>query len=134
MGHVLAVLSARAHARRGCAALVGAVALVLGAHASARADATPGGRLDRPLVTAPFLSDGLPLSGGAPRSFEVSSNRLSRLEHDGALLEIDPGALTEPRTISIQPLASGAVPRLDPGMTNVTGGAPAGYRFLPHMR
>ena len=86
------------------------------------------------LLAAPFLSDGFPLAGGRSRSFAVSPQRFARLANGGAVLEIDPGAVAAERAITIQPLAASQVPRLDAGMTNVTGGAPAGFRFLPHQR
>ncbi|MDH5206382.1 MAG: hypothetical protein OEW36_12040, partial [Hylemonella sp.] len=50
---------------------------------------------------------------------------------DEAGLEIDPDAVTGEEKIRITPLSEAQLPRLDPGMTNVTKGPRKGYRFSP---
>jgi RHS repeat-associated protein len=54
------------------------------------------------------------------------------ITHGGATLVIPPGAVRTPVGIGITPLARGQLPRLDPGMTNVTAQPRGGYRFTPH--
>jgi RHS repeat-associated protein len=48
-----------------------------------------------------------------------------------ASIEIDPDAMDPGVKIKIIPLAEKDLPRLDPGMTNVTRGPHKGYRFTP---
>ncbi|HEY6095561.1 MAG TPA: SpvB/TcaC N-terminal domain-containing protein, partial [Gallionellaceae bacterium] len=53
------------------------------------------------------------------------------LVNGDASLEIDPDAVDQAVDIRITPLTDTQLPRLDPGMTNVTHGPYAGYRFTP---
>jgi len=50
----------------------------------------------------------------------------------GAKLVAGPRAAAEPVTVGITPLTDAELPELDTGMTNVTDGPQAGYRFTPH--
>ena len=54
------------------------------------------------------------------------------LTYAGASLKIRPSAVTLPVGIGITPLSPKQIPQLDPGLTNVTGKAKAGFRFTPH--
>ena len=96
--------------------------------------ATPASAAEPFLVQRPF-SDGFSLtSAHRARSFTVTADKGARLEHGGARLDLTSGALGQAATIRIEPLTAGAVPRLEQGMTNVTGAERAGFRFLPHRQ
>jgi hypothetical protein len=60
----------------------------------------------------------------------AAGGKPTRLAFHGAALIAGPQATDEPVTVGITPL--GAVPELDPGMTNVTEAPQAGYQFTPH--
>lgn len=52
--------------------------------------------------------------------------------HDGATLVIGNAALNGDFDLETQSLEARELPRLDPGLTNVTRGPRSGYRMLPH--
>ena len=54
-----------------------------------------------------------------------------RISYAGATVTVTPKALRLPTGIGITPLNAGQLPKLDSGMTNVTGKR-RGYRFTPH--
>ncbi|MDH4275226.1 MAG: hypothetical protein OEW08_09325, partial [Gammaproteobacteria bacterium] len=54
------------------------------------------------------------------------------LDYDGARLDVGSGAVDSEVTLAVESLKVHQVPQLDPGMTNVTRGPRAGYRFSPH--
>jgi RHS repeat-associated protein len=54
-----------------------------------------------------------------------------RVAHDGAVLDIPAGALSADTTLSITPLAAGAMAPVDQGIKNTTPGPRAGYRMGP---
>src|SRR5262249_32885576 len=54
------------------------------------------------------------------------------IAYAGAKLVIKPSAVRLPTGIGITPLGVGKLPKLDSGMTNVTGKQHGGYRFTPH--
>lgn len=54
------------------------------------------------------------------------------ISHAGATLKVPPAAVSLPVGIGITPLQAQQLPRLDPGMTNVTGKQRGGYQFTPH--
>ena len=120
MGQVISSVVARGG--RGRRLLASAVALV--AIALVGGSANPGWGATTPeqpfLVAHPF-SDGFSLSDVDVRSFTVAPDKLTRLEHEGAALEIDAGALAQTSAIRIGALAADNLPRLEQGMTNVTG-------------
>lgn len=63
-----------------------------------------------------------------------AETRARTIRYDDATLVVPPGAVRLPVGIGITPLTRGRLPRLDPGMTNVTAGPRAGYRFTPHRQ
>jgi RHS repeat-associated protein len=66
------------------------------------------------------------------KSFNVPPGRASRLDHEGATLEIPAGSVSRDTIITIIPLEEEEMPLLDQGMTDVTLGPRRGYRLLPH--
>jgi RHS repeat-associated protein len=57
----------------------------------------------------------------------------TKVAHDGATVDVVPGAVSKQTTITAESLCAGDLPLLDQSMTNVTKGPRRGYRFLPHM-
>src|SRR5215470_10060743 len=67
----------------------------------------------------------------APHSEAVKEGMAYRIAHDGAVLDIPAAALSADTTLSITPLAAGAVAPVDQGLINITPGPRAGYRMGP---
>ena len=61
-----------------------------------------------------------------------SGTRPYTIAYDGAKLVVPPGAVRLPVGLGVSRLVGGEVPRLDTGMTNVTGRPRGGFRFTPH--
>ncbi len=55
------------------------------------------------------------------------------VEHEGAMLTVMADALAQPTEIQMSALTDVDMPKLDPGLVNVTMGPRHGYRMLPHM-
>ncbi len=68
----------------------------------------------------------------AMKEFTVLSKSGKKIVYDEAELEIEKTSLENDTNISITPLKQDDLPKLDPGMVNVTKGPRKGYRFLPH--
>jgi RHS repeat-associated protein len=66
------------------------------------------------------------------KSFTVPPGRASKLEYEGAELDIPAGSVSQDTTITIIPLEEEEMPLLDAGMDNATQGPWRGYRLLPH--
>ncbi|GAB7044697.1 MULTISPECIES: SpvB/TcaC N-terminal domain-containing protein [Catenuloplanes] len=93
--------------------------------------ATPGPTAG---IVAP-VSCGLAAPAAAalvPEFQRTVADTAATLAYDGATLSLGPGAVAEPVPIGITPLTEAELPPLDAGMTNVTEGPRAGYRFTPH--
>ncbi|HEX6686665.1 MAG TPA: SpvB/TcaC N-terminal domain-containing protein, partial [Candidatus Limnocylindrales bacterium] len=76
-----------------------------------------------------------PRTGTEPDYQElVNSSELKprTISYGGAAVTVNPGGVREPVSIGITLLGDTTVPRLDSGMTNVTGRARQGFRFTPH--
>src|SRR5690606_12207735 len=86
-------------------------------------------RLDNP---QPAVNSDGTLEVAPPFSERVPPGQQKKLRYDSAELDIGVGALDQAATIHIRPLSKHELPALDTGMTNVTRGPRAGYRFLPH--
>jgi hypothetical protein len=67
----------------------------------------------------------------APHSEALKEGMAYRVAHDGAVLDIPAGALAADTTLSITPLAAGAMAPVDQGPINTTPGPRAGYRMGP---
>src|SRR5262245_52209007 len=67
----------------------------------------------------------------APHSEALKEGMAYRVAHDGAVLDIPAGALSADTTLSITPLAAGAMAPVDQGLINITPGPRAGYRMGP---
>src|SRR5262249_60064185 len=64
----------------------------------------------------------------APHSEAVKEGMAYRVAHDGAVLDIPAGALSADTTLSITPLATGAMTPVHTGLINTTPRTRAGYR------
>lgn len=69
----------------------------------------------------------------AAQATVAAAGKTTMVTHDGASVEVVPGAVGEATTITAQSLCDGDLAPLDQTMTNVTKGPRRGYRFLPHM-
>src|SRR5215813_5711566 len=67
----------------------------------------------------------------APHSEAVKEGMAYRVAHDGVRLDVPAGALRADTTLSITPLAAGAMAPVDQGLINTTPGPRAGYRMGP---
>ncbi|HVQ93577.1 MAG TPA: GH-E family nuclease [Mycobacteriales bacterium] len=97
-----------------------------------------------PNCSAADSGAGVALAGGRPRLDASGAAYQARLApaaatakpttvaYAGAKLVVGPRAAAEPVTVGITPLTEAELPELDPGMSNVTEGPQAGYRFTPH--
>ncbi|WP_344850684.1 SpvB/TcaC N-terminal domain-containing protein, partial [Kribbella ginsengisoli] len=57
---------------------------------------------------------------------------MQRVKFGGAELVVPPGAVTSAVEVGVSRLSGEEVPRLDAGLSNVTGGVVSGFRFTPH--
>src|SRR5215813_484388 len=73
----------------------------------------------------------MPSAVAPPHSEAVKEGMAYRVAHDGAALDIPAGALSADTTLSITPLAAGAMAPVDQGLVNTTPGPRAGYRMGP---
>ncbi|MEN3361162.1 MAG: hypothetical protein V7637_5144 [Mycobacteriales bacterium] len=142
----------RALAVRAKIAAVAAAALVVGTTSGSAGPlvpttpAAPPGPVAYTPSCSGSASDGgqVALAGQRPRLDSAGAAYQARLApggtagkpttvaYAGAKLVAGPKATDEPVTVGISPLAEGDLPALDAGMTNVTEGPQAGYRFTPH--
>jgi RHS repeat-associated protein len=67
----------------------------------------------------------------APHREALKEGMAYRIAHDGAVLDLPAGALSAETTLSITPLAAGAMAPVDQGLINTTPGPRAGYRMGP---
>jgi len=68
-----------------------------------------------------------------PISVKIPVDRATKVTYDETELLFAANVVDQDMEISIAPLQAAQVPRLDPGMVNVTRGPRQGYRYLPHM-
>src|SRR5258707_5640284 len=73
----------------------------------------------------------LPLEVAPPAFTLVTAGAAASISHDGAELNVPPGALAASGTLSIRPLAAREVAKLDPDLINVTRGPRRAYRMEP---
>src|SRR5262249_26500825 len=133
--------------RTGAGKLLPAVVLVAlvasGVTSSRPLSGRPGGLVPAALSDCGDLAPAQPAArqvaaapGTARPAFQAivrpTDPRPSTITYDGAKLVIKPSAVRLPVGIGITPLGAGKVPRLDPGMTNVTAKPRRAYRFTPH--
>ncbi|HET6213524.1 MAG TPA: SpvB/TcaC N-terminal domain-containing protein, partial [Micromonosporaceae bacterium] len=86
------------------------------------------------LATASTTSSSTKSTGSSPPDYQAvvnPSTQTQTVSFDGVTVSIPPGAVQLPVGIGISKLAPGQLPKLDSGMTNVTG-TRRGYRFTPH--
>ncbi|MCL2449818.1 MAG: hypothetical protein FWD17_12795, partial [Polyangiaceae bacterium] len=88
-------------------------------------------RLDMQPCLDPSAETDLKEDEGAPFRKVVRAGEATTVAFAGTKLEIPAGAVEEDVTLSIRPLVADQVPKMSPGMANVTpsGGA---FRFGPH--
>src|SRR5262245_15081318 len=67
----------------------------------------------------------------APHSEALKQGMAYRIAHDRAVLDLPAGAVSADTTLSITPLAAGAMAPVDQGLINTTPGPRAGYRMGP---
>ena len=85
--------------------------------------------------TATLVDQAEPASAKAPAFQALVSPRAAKpttVSYDGAELVVGPDAVSDQITVGVTPLSTSDLPTLDAGMTDVTQGPRAGYRFTPH--
>src|SRR5215813_3515316 len=90
-----------------------------------------GARTRQQLAAAERAIPRQPRGLAAPHSEALKEGMAYRVAHDGGVLDIPAGALSADTTLSITPLAAGAMAPVDQGLVNTTPGPRAGYRMGP---
>src|SRR5215470_8896254 len=117
--------------RRGIAFLTAAVFGLLPPLQVAGAAELAGARSRQQLAAAERAIPRQPRGLAAPHSQDLKEGMAYRVAHDRAVLDITAGALSADTTLSITPLAAGAMAPVDQGLINTTPGPRAGYRMGP---
>src|SRR5215470_10113149 len=90
-----------------------------------------GARTHQQLAAVEHAIPRQPRGLAAPHSEALKEGMAYRVAHDRAVLDIPAGALSADTTLSITPLAAGAMSPVDQGLINTTPGPRAGYRMGP---
>src|SRR5262245_5114143 len=98
---------------------------------AARAAEAPSASSRQQLAAAERAIPRQPTGLAAPHSETLRGGMAYRIAYDGAALDVPAGALSTDTTLSITPLATGAMAPVDQGLVNTTPGPRAGYRMGP---
>lgn len=83
-------------------------------------------------LTQPMSGSSGAVNGFSTYAAQVIPGQNTVIEQMGAKLEVLSGSVSKTLNVKEVALSTVDLPRMNPGMTNVTGGKYRGYRFLPH--